>query len=445
LTWNYDIFKLTHGKFFKKREANRMQLREIILGAALLMLMVGCVLGPTYAVSKPITLSVLYQYVGEGQKAAIKRILEQYEKLRPDIKLDIQVTTQAKWPEIMRMRALANDYPDVTTCPQNRVGEWAANGKLAAGNQYIPESVLNQYNKTRLLSVTYNNGRIYGLPFSTVVRAVAYNVDYFTKAGIKPPQKAEDAWTWEQLVAAAQKAQAASGAKYALQFEKPSFDGWLPFIYQAGGQLMSDDYTRPMLNTAQVRKALEWTVKLHRDGIAAPGVIEGTEDPTRLFASGLTTMWLGTGHWIMDALDPRMKYKYSFTWMPQEAQVATTVGGLDVVAFKGSHPKEAWDLLLYLGSPGPMAGYTEVANTIPPRRDVHVTWRLHPELAPFFAEQARECPETLMRQQIHPAYGACRDKLLQELSMCTSGQKSVTDTLEAMNRIMGRALKEYHY
>jgi multiple sugar transport system substrate-binding protein len=422
-----------------------MQLREILLGAVLLMLTAGCVLAPTYAVSKPITLSVLYQYVSEEQKAVMKRLLEQYEKLHPQIKLDVQVTTQAKWPEIMRMRALANDYPDVTTCPQNRVGEWAVTGKLAAGNQYIPENVLKQYHQVRLASVTYNNGRIYGLPFVNGVRAVAYNVDYFAKAGIKPPQKAEDAWTWKELVAAAQKAQAASGAKYALQFEKPSFDGWLPFIYQAGGQLMSDDYTRPMLDTAQVRKALEWTVKLHQDGIAAPGVIEGTEDPLRLFASGLTTMWLATGGWVMNALEPRMKYKYSYTFMPREAQTATTVSGLDMVAFKGSHPKEAWDLLLYLVNPESMGSYNEVANTIPPRSDVHVHWQTHPELAPFFAEQARQCPATLMRQQIHPAYGACRDKLLQELSMCTSGQKSVADTLEAMNRIMGHALKEYHY
>jgi multiple sugar transport system substrate-binding protein len=316
---------------------------------------------------------------------------------------------------------------------------------LAAGNQYIPKNVLNKYNKKRLLSVTYN-GRIYGLPFANSTRGVAYNVDYFTKAGIKPPQKAKDAWTWEQLVAAAKKAQAASGAKYALQFERPTFDGWLAFIYQAGGQLMSDDYTKPMLNTPQVRKALEWTVKLHRDGIAAPGIIEGIEDGTRLFTTGMTTMWLAVGTWMIDAIDSLMeKYEYSYTFMPIDKQAATVVGGMDWIVFKGAHPKEAWDLLLYMVSPGPMASINEVANSVPPRNDVRVTWRIHPELAQFFAEQAKECPETLLKQEIHPAYTACRDKLLQELSMCISGQKSVAATLTAMNRIMGKALKQYHY
>jgi multiple sugar transport system substrate-binding protein len=429
----------------KKRRLGQMQFREVMLDSLLLMAMAGCVLTPTFAAPKQITLSILYRYVSESHKTCMQQLLEQYEKLHPEIKLNIQVTTPAKWREIIKMRAIANDYPDVTICPPQRIGEWAIAGKMEAGNRYIPTSVLNKYNKTHLLAVTYNNGQIYGLPLSNAVRAVAYNADYFAKAGITPPQRAEDAWTWEQLVAAAQKAQAASGAKYALQFERPTFNGWLPFIYQAGGQLMSDDYSRPMLNTPQVRKALEWTVKLHRDGIAAPGIIEGTEDPVRLFASGLTTMWLATGNWMMDALDRETKYKYSYTFMPRDAQAATLNDGLVWIAFKGSHPKETWDLILYLVNVEAMTRWNEIANTVPARNDVHVTWRLHPELAPFFTEQAQECPETLMKQQIHPAYSACRDKLLQELSMCTSGQKSIEATLAAMDRIMGDALKQYHY
>jgi multiple sugar transport system substrate-binding protein len=421
-----------------------VRLRKII-NLAFLILMGGCVgLSSAFAAAAPITLSILCSYTSENQKASIKQILEQYERLHPNIKLKVQITTTPKWPDAMRLRAIANDYPDVTVCPLLRVGQWAAAGKLAAGNQYIPASVLNKYSKARLASVTYY-GKIYGLPFSDSVRAVLYNVDFFAKAGITPPQKAEDAWTWEQLVAAAQKAQAASGAKYALQFERPSFDGWLPFIYQAGGQMMDDNCVKPNFNTPQVRKALEWTVKLHREGIAAPGVMEGIEDPRRLFAFGLTTMWLGAGNWMIEALEPQMKYKYSYTFMPRDARAATVATGQDWIAFKGAHQKEAWDLLLYLVSPGPMTAWCEVSNSIPARSDVHAIWRLHPELAPFFAAQARECPETLMNQQIHPAYGACRDKMMQELSTCICGQKSVPETLAALDRILGDAMKLFHY
>src|SRR5690554_819725 len=415
--------------------------------AACLLMIVAVILCITmsFSAQEQITLSVLYEYTSESGRDAIQQSLEQYQKENPHIKLDIQVATQARWPELMRMRAVANDYPDISTCVPQRVSEWALAGKLAPGNDIIPKVVLNKYDEARMLSVIHNDGQIYGLPFTDAIRAVAYNVDYFKKAGITPPQKAEDAWTWEELVEAAKKAQAASGAKYALQFEKASFDGWLPFIYQAGAELMNEDYTESTVKTPEFRRALEWTVKLHEEEIAAPGIIEGIEDPVRTFASGLTTMWLATGHWMMDALDPQMQCEYAYTFLPKDVQQATVVGGTDWVVFEGPHSKEAWDLLLYMVSSGPMASFNQAVTSVPPRSDVKVDWRIHPEFATLFAEQARQMPENLLIHQLHPAYGACRDKLLQELSACVSGQKSVDRTLDAMDRIMQDALKTHQY
>ncbi len=57
----------------------------------------------------------------------------------------------------------------------------------------------------------------------------------------------------------------------------------MSFLYQAGGQLLDNTLTKPAINSPQARRALEWTVKLHREGLAAPGVIEGTEDPLLIF------------------------------------------------------------------------------------------------------------------------------------------------------------------
>lgn len=422
-----------------------MQIRKAVVLLGLTIFVIGSLFAATLAAPKQVTLSVLYDYVTEAGRASVQKSLDLYQKKHPNIKLNIQVVTQAKWAEVVKTRAIANDLPDVAMAVPQRVGEWATAGKLEAGNKYIPKSVLNKYSKARLLSDTYNNGQIYGLPFADSVRAVAYNADYFAKAGIKPPAKAKNAWTWDQMVEAAKKAQAASGAKYALQFGKASMDSWLAFIYQAGGALMSDDFSKATLNTPQVRKALEWTVKLHKDGIAAPGIIDGTEDPLRLFASGATTLWMPTDNSLILSLSSQAKFKFGFTFMPKDVQQATVIGGSDWIAFKGSHPKESWDLILYMVSAGPMKDFNEALTAIPPRSDVHVKWSAHPEFASFFAEQARQIPEALIKQQLHPAYGACRDKLLQELSACVSGQKSVDDAVAAMNQYMNDSLKQNHY
>jgi alpha-1,4-digalacturonate transport system substrate-binding protein len=409
-------------------------------GCLVLALAWGFVPSPASGAAN-VTLSVVYYYTSEVEKDFVQKMLDEYQQQHPGIKLDIQVTTQGKWPEIMTTRAIAKQLPDIAMSVPQRVGVWAAAGLLQDGRSYLPKGLLEKYDPVRLLSDVYKD-QIVGLPVSSTVRAVAYNADYFDKAGITPPKKAEEAWTWSQLVDAAKKAKAASGARYALQFEKPSFDGWLPFLYQAGGQLLSDDGTRAAINSPQARKALEWTVGLHKDGTAAPGIIEGTEDPLRTFVSGLSTMWLATGNWMMVAIEPQMKFKWSFTFLPKDVQQATVVGGSDWIVFKGPHANEAWDLVLALAGPKNMATWNTLQTSIPPRSDVQAKYAIKAELAPFFAEQARQMPKALQLQQLTPAYAASRDKLLQELGACVSGQSSPDQALAAMEKVLNSNLKK---
>ncbi len=412
-----------------------------VLACALLALMTAWIgaASPAQAGTK-ITLSVVYYYTSEAAKEMFQKMLAEYQQQNPGISLEVQVVTQAKWPEVMTTRAIAKQLPDVALSVPQRIGPWAKAGLLQDGRAYIPKDVLDKFDPVRTLGDLYE-GQVVGLPIGSSIRAVAYNADYFAKAGIVPPKRASEAWTWDQLLDAARKAQAASGARYAVQFEKPSFDGWLPFLYQAGGQLFSEDGSKAAINSPQARRALEWTLKLHKDGTAAPGMFEGTEDPLRLFASGMSTMWLATGNWMMDALEPQMKFKYSFTFLPKDVQHATVVGGGDWVVFKGKYPKEAWDLVLALTGPKFMAQYNSLHTSIPPRSDVQAQWRIKPELAPFFVEQGRLMPKNLAIQQLAPAYGAGRDKLLQELSACLSGQQSVDQTLLAMEKILNENLR----
>lgn len=413
-----------------------------ILACLVLILAAALIAAPWPAeAGAKVTLSIVYYYTSEAAKEMWQKMLAEYQQQNPGIALETQVVTQAKWPEVMTTRAIAKQLPDVALAVPQRIGPWAKAGLLQDGRAYIPKGVLEKFDPVRTLGDLYE-GQVVGLPIGSSIRAVAYNADYFAKAGIVPPKRADEAWTWDQLVDAAKKAQAASGARYAVQFEKPSFDGWLPFLYQAGGQLFSDDGTKAAINSPQARRALEWTLRLHKDGTAAPGMFEGTEDPLRLFASGMSTMWLATGNWMMDALEPQMKYKYSFTFLPRDVQQATVVGGGDWVVFKGKYPKEAWDLVLTLTGPKSMAQYNTLHTSVPPRSDVQVQWRIKPELAPFFVEQGRLMPKNLAIQQLAPAYGAGRDKLLQELSACLSGQQSVDQTLAAMEKILNDTLRK---
>ena len=56
---------------------------------------------------------------------------------------------------------------------------------------------------------------------------------------------------------------------------------------------------------------------LHKQKLAAPGVIEGTEDFLALFASGTTAIWLGTAQSPNPPRSPDEEFQHGFTFMPK--------------------------------------------------------------------------------------------------------------------------------
>ena len=118
-------------------------------------LQILCMTAPAVKAEQPIPLSVVYYYTSESGKEIVKKLLDEYQTQHPNIKLNIQLTTQAKVPEILKTRALAKDLPDVAMITPQMVGEWAQAGLLQEGDQYIPDSVLKKFDPVRSLSGKY--------------------------------------------------------------------------------------------------------------------------------------------------------------------------------------------------------------------------------------------------------------------------------------------------
>ena len=92
-------------------------------GCLVLALVWGSLPSPASGAAS-ITLSVVYYYTSEAEKEFVQKMLDEYQQQHPGIKLDIQVTTQGKWPEIMTTRAIAKQLPDVAMSVPQRVGDW---------------------------------------------------------------------------------------------------------------------------------------------------------------------------------------------------------------------------------------------------------------------------------------------------------------------------------
>ncbi len=143
----------------------RKRVAAVAAGFAVLALAWGFVPSPVSGAAN-VTLSVVYYYTSEVEKDFVQKMLDEYQQQHPGIKLDVQVTTQGKWPEIMTTRAIAKQLPDVAMSVPQRVGVWAAAGLLQDGRNYLPKGLLEKYDPVRVLSDVYKD-QIVGLPVSS--------------------------------------------------------------------------------------------------------------------------------------------------------------------------------------------------------------------------------------------------------------------------------------
>ncbi len=128
-------------------------------------------------------------------------------------------------------------------------------------------------------------------------QALFFNRAHFKAAGIEPPKTdVSDRWTWEKVVAAAQKMSNPSQNQWGLvieQEERPY--QLLPFAQSLGGQAISEDGLKAtgFIDSPAFVEGYTFMQRLYTDWkVSPPGMFDNSLTP-ELFASGKTAMFLG--------------------------------------------------------------------------------------------------------------------------------------------------------
>lgn len=377
------------------------------------------------------TLEIIYQYSNDKGKAGFEALIEKFEELNPDVKVTKQAIPLSDFSTVLQTRVASNDLPDVAIATPGTVPDLIAKGVLADLTPYVGADFLDAFPAGRAL-VDRDGDKIVGAPIANSVRAVAYNKTVLDAAGITAPGVDDEPWTWDEIVNAAKKVQEMGLVPYGLQFEKPSFDGWLPFLYQNGGSLLDADGNVCIDNEAGVG-AIAWTVKLHEDGIAAPGIIEGTDDPMRLFTSGQVAIWLNTGAFNVASMQNQITdFEYSFTFCPQNVNNTTILGGSDAIAFNTANVETSAKFIQLATSKEYVSLATNAAGGLPARTDAENVSFLREDLVPIFLKQGEYMSDELVSQYLTGLYGATKDMNLRELQSALIGEISPEEAAQNM-------------
>jgi len=303
--------------------------------------------------SGPVTIT--WALWGSPEEVASHKIVaDAFMKEHPEIK--IEIWSQPWGDYFTKIKTLwasgdAKAIPDVAFLWPTP--SYAAQGVLENLDPYIEKSgyKIDDYWPGLLESAKYN-GHIYGFPRDIEVNVLYYNKDIFKEAGVDLPT---DQWTWDDLVAAAEKLtkKDASGKveRYALAMEGGK---WAKWVNQNGGSLL-DDYRNPSKCTLADKPAMDgvkfFADLMNKDYAMRDANLSQAGGDAAVFQSGQAAMIIQNTSRVSAFNAAKLNYDVQVVPTPKGGKRWNGAGGAAWVMSAASDNKDAaWTFLSWLQS-----------------------------------------------------------------------------------------------
>lgn len=334
--------------------------------------------------------------------------------------------------------------PDLMVFDRFAIAEWAARNALTDLGPLLERQDPNDPNRIDLAAFypwtieegsyrkpgTNGPARVYGIPVTVDCRLLFSNSDHLRQAGMvdavtgepRPPK------TWEELREAANtltQKNPVNGAIARLGFAPNYGNSWLyMYAWQAGGNLLSEDGAKVLLDSPPVRRALRFIVDVYDDlgGAARVNAFQSSFQGGRLdpFLTGQVSMKIDST-WALQQMinwNPRMDFICSPAPIPGDrlaagAKPITWAGGFSLIIPANSQQTEgAFKLMQFLTS-RTMYRFIQQAN----RESMAAEGRLYlPEPHPnrkLFEEIEQEwvTGDPTVPPRVKQAYGVIKEML----------------------------------
>lgn len=336
----------------------------VLLIALLLMNSVGVNNKVTRA--QDVTLTLMGWSSSPAENDALQAMVDAFEEANSGITVDLQLVPE--YDTTLQAAFVSEAPPNVFYVDSSRLPDFVDAGVIAPAEDNIenPEGIYPS-----LLDVFTIDGTLYcpAKDFSTL--ALQYNRDMFDAANLAYPTAD---WTWDDLRAAAEALTTDDVVGLVVPPELPRL---LPFLYQAGATVLSEDQTEVTLTSEEANVAMEFVLGMIEDGIAAvPGDVDAGWGGEAL-GKGTVAMAM-EGNWVIQAmLDSYPDINWGVEELPAgpagKATMAFTV--CYGVAADNDHPAESWALVNFLtGEEGALMVAESGFGVMPARPSAADAW-----------------------------------------------------------------------
>lgn len=279
---------------------------------------------------------------------AMDALLQGYMRANPTVTVQRDAFPFIEYHQKLTTAFAAGDPPDVFWMDV-RTAAFAAQGSLLVLERFITPQNKADILESGLIEPVWK-GKLYGVPMHELTEGLFVNRAMLEEAGIRIPQRLNEAWTWDEFVTIARRLTKRTGERtdvWGFGVLRHLSD-WpiLPIIYQNNGAVLSPDLKKATgyLNSPATVEALRWYQELftrHRV-IAFDPIPEG-------FPTGKIAIFQAPSTYraVLDRRYP--DFKYAVIPMFRGKRCAVTAGGWNVsISAKTRHPEVAWSLVDWL-------------------------------------------------------------------------------------------------
>jgi multiple sugar transport system substrate-binding protein len=231
------------------------------------------------------TISVVMAQYSSHTQPYWTSLVQRFEKQNPKIHVDLRVIDWTTLLQEVPTMIQTHSYPDVLNF--NAFSTFASSGLLRPAKDVLSPSTEADFESSFLGSDSIN-GTQYGIPWIASVRALGYNKQAFSKAGISSPPT-----TWAEFEADAKKAEQAGYTGYCLPLgAEESQAEWSLWMWSNGGGWVSPS-GQWTINSAKNIQAMNFLRKLaNTDKVTEPnpGATNRTDGCWAEFAQGKVAM-----------------------------------------------------------------------------------------------------------------------------------------------------------
>ena len=382
---------------------------------------------------------ITYLYFTDGpDEAATRGLLKEFEA-KSGGTVDLQIVPYDDLQQSLQARLSGGNAPDVARLAD--ISPFA--GDLMDLHGYLGKDYEKEFLAGPVKSVMYD-GKLLGVPNDLTMNGPFVNVDMFKKAGVEVPTSG---WTWDEMVVAAKKVQAANGTETGIAIDK-SGHRLSTVLSQFGTNYVGANLSST-LDQTKGTAAVDKLLGLIKDGtmpkdfwIESGSKYKGAND---MFLAGQAPIYI-SGNWQVAQFAASAKFTWATVPNPCAERCGGFPGGKFTVAFgKSEEPAMAAALVQFLNSKESQEKMDQQSMWLPTRNDLIKSGVAYPSRSDdmkVFISDIDKTPADTYDAVSSPAFGGIATALIKEFAKGVAGQQDAATVVKNTRTAADKVISE---